>query len=262
MYSHLPHDELMCIAGLGLCFFGGVFPVTVAAYEGFRLGGWESTKAHLIQIRVEIEKIKLHQNDGAKRVSEMTADELLTHEVQLVLKHVDPTIAQSAATGLLQGVAGMIATLQSRFAKTVALGASIADCFRVTGMRLLAPMLAHSLAEEHHRWIPFVIEWLAKSLAVSVAWTLQLVISAVHASIRGGSMFVKHGIKAAHARGFLLGFDPVTSNADEVASVLVAGLGIYWQFSHTFGLPFPLSTILSPISMIEWTLKMTLGARV
>jgi hypothetical protein len=51
-YSKLPTNVVAALYGLCLCFFGGFFPMSLAAYEAFKQTGWEKTRTCLHDIRV------------------------------------------------------------------------------------------------------------------------------------------------------------------------------------------------------------------
>jgi hypothetical protein len=38
-------DIVIALWGLTLCFFGGTFPLTLAAYEAFKISGWDTSRA-------------------------------------------------------------------------------------------------------------------------------------------------------------------------------------------------------------------------
>jgi len=44
MNERLPIDCLVALWGLILCFFGGTFPLSIAAYEAFKISGWDQTR--------------------------------------------------------------------------------------------------------------------------------------------------------------------------------------------------------------------------
>jgi hypothetical protein len=43
--KNLPMDIVIALWGLTLCFFGGTFPLTLAAYEAFKISGWDTSRA-------------------------------------------------------------------------------------------------------------------------------------------------------------------------------------------------------------------------
>ena len=49
----LPMDLLAACWGLVLCFFGGTFAMSLAAYEAFKLSGWDSSRAALMDLNEE-----------------------------------------------------------------------------------------------------------------------------------------------------------------------------------------------------------------
>ena len=124
-YEALPMEYVQAVFGLTLCFFGGVFQASIAAVEAFKLCGWDKTRGHMIEIYGQVKKV-IDANDDKKTLSKMSADQLLMYETRLILGNVDPDKMRSAASGLVQAWIGVIASLQSEFAKTVALGTAMA----------------------------------------------------------------------------------------------------------------------------------------
>ena len=56
-YNLLPVDIISAAIGLGLAFCGGAYCASIAAMEAFRLCGWETTKAALLDIRADLQSI-------------------------------------------------------------------------------------------------------------------------------------------------------------------------------------------------------------
>jgi len=260
-YAQLPTDVVMCIFGLGLCLFGGVFQASIAAVEAFKLCGWNKTKGYLLDIHKQVRKV-IDANEDKQKLASMPADKLLAYELDLVLTHVEPEVVRNAYAGLFGAVMGVIATLQSEFAKTVALGTAIANAFKQTGAKHITPVLAHTLDKKHHQWIPVIVDTIAKSLACTIAWFLQRIISAVHSAVRGASLVVHHGIKVLKSRGMLQDFDEDQSNLDECAAAAIALMGFWFQFKGGFQLSFPLNIILLPLTFVEWLITFIVGTSV
>eukprot|EP00937_MAST-01D_sp_MAST-1D-sp2_P002281 g2281.t1 len=258
-YDELPIEIAQATFGFALCFFGGVFQASIAAVEAFKLFGWDKTRRHLQAIYSQVQNVIKHQGDAKKQMASMSADELLMFQGGLVLKHVEPEVIQSAWKGLFQAWMGVVASLQSQFAKTVTLGSAIAGTMQKSARTHVTPVLAHMVPAEHTKWIPFIVDSLCKAIAVSVAWFLARVISAVHAAIRGGSIFVHNAIKIAKKHGMLEDFDEDQSNLDEIAGWALALVGFYAQLKGGFTLSFPLNILLLPLTMLETLLVWAVG---
>ena len=97
------------------------------------------------------------------------------------------------STGLLPTAEGTEDTSQ-----TITLGVSIAQLLDAPALRFGLPLMAHLVPKEYHRWLPVLVRTLTKSVAVAVAWYLQVVISAVQSAMRGGLMCSRALLKFAN----------------------------------------------------------------
>lgn len=95
--------------------------------------------------------------------------------------------------------------------------------------------------------------YLFRSIAVTIAWTLQRIISAFHSAIRGGLMFSRNILNYLSAMNYVH-IDHEKTYLDEVAGYGVALLGLWFQLSLGFSLPFPLNIFLLPFSILEYLL--------
>jgi hypothetical protein len=86
-----------------------------------------------------------------------------------------------------------------------------------------------------------------------VAWTVQRVISALHSAMRGGLMLSRNLLQYLHEMN-ILHINAETSVLDEVAGYALAALGLYFQLSYGFSLPFPLNVLLFPFTLLEYLL--------
>jgi hypothetical protein len=91
------------------------------------------------------------------------------------------------------------------------------------------------------------------SLLVSVAWTVQRIISAFHSAMRGGLMCARNFMLYLSEMK-VLKIDPEVTMLDELAGYGLAALGLYFQLSYGFSLPFPLNVLLFPFTVMEYLL--------
>lgn len=262
-HANLPMELLVALWGLTLCFFGGTFSLTLAAYEAFKISGWDVSRAALTDLYEEMDRYlrasveddkRDDDGDGIADVEQIDSKELVKRKLALVLKVADPNKVNDALGGISQGLVGVVATLKFKHARTVALGVSIGNHLRRPAGLYLTPILAGLVPKEHRKWVPHIINYLCKAVAVSVAWTVSAVVSAVQCGVRGGLMFARSMLKYANKRGWC-DIDEEETYLDEAVGWFVAVLGAGFQIWNGFGLPFPLNLILIPVRVLEGYLR-------
>jgi hypothetical protein len=262
-YNQLPEDLIPALLGLLLCFFGGTFAALIAAVEAFRLTGYEQTKASIAVLRKEYLEFK-KKNDqdekedkdgnGVADVQQKSASELLLHKTQLFLASVeDPKEISNAITGIFASCLSVVAVLRVEFAKTVTLGVSIGNYMQTGAEHVVLPALCQVTPKKYAQWLPTVVSYVCKSIAIAIAWYIQKVISAIHSGIRGGLMFSRNVFVYCNRKGYFH-LKHEETNIDEVVGWLLAGLGVYFQIHHGFSLPFPLNILMFPLTFVEWAI--------
>jgi len=263
VYSNLPSNIIQAILGVLMCFFGGAFPVTISAVEAWKLCGWESTKEHLTILANEARLIMAESQkddaedldgDGVADVKQISSQALIQRKIRLVLIKVNPEHVNAAVGGILVAWVGVCASLRVEFARVITLAAAIGDQLLKPTAYVVAPGLSYIMAPEYHKWIPTLINALCKTVAMTVAWWVQTVISAIHSSIRGGLMCSRGVINFLNQRG-IISFNDEDSYLDEVLGWGLALLGLYFQATNRFAVPFPLSLFMWPITVVEWGIR-------
>jgi hypothetical protein len=262
IYEKLPKNVVTMILGLAFCFFGGFFAVTFAAVEAFKeIGGddvWsaiDSLKRDVRAVLIASKKDDDEDKDGngIKDVHKLTAQELVTRKVSLALKTVNPEQINTAVAGLYKGFTGVVVVLKFRFARTIALALSIAEYMRPLAMRFLAPALAMAIPAEYHQWISTIISVFCRTIATSIAWKIQRLISTIQAGIKGGLMFSRALVRFLHENE-IIDFDDEATFMDEILGWVVAAMGIWFQIEHGWHLPFILNIFLWPLHIAEHVL--------
>lgn len=146
----------------------------------------------------------------------------------------------------------MLATLKLDFCKAITLGASISDAVLPPLLLYLVPLLCSlsAVPPEHHKWVPLVVTYLVKYVIISLAFFLQRVVSAIHSSIRGGLMIARNLLAYLEVMN-IYKLDEKDTYLDEILGYALAFMGFYFQLSHMFKLPFPLSLFLFPACVFE-----------
>jgi len=265
--EYVPADLMSAILGLIVCFFGGMFPTLIAAVEAWNVAGGEMATAALKTIISQVRKVRAankkdddvdDDNDGIADVDQISGTDLLKRKTHIVLTSIEPKVLESAMQGVYSGWVGCMATLKLQFAKVIALGAAIGKMIQKPAEIVLIPIMTKLMPNEYHPWIEVIISTMCKSIAISVAWSIQRVISAIHSAIRGGLMASRGLMRYAKRMGWI-NIDPDESMVDEITGWTLAALGFYVQFQMRFALPWILSLILWPFSMAEWYIVWTIS---
>jgi hypothetical protein len=256
-------QPIKILVGLFMCFCGSAFPATITAVEAYRQIGFEPTKRALkvllddfknVQEANKKDEQKDSSLDGVSDVQALTAGELAERKVLLFLRTSDPEATSSALSAITSGYLAVLASLKIKFAQAIVVGGAIGDVLRPPVRRALEPALKKALPEDYHKWIRPFCNYGCKLVAVSVAWTLQRIITSFHSAVRGGQIagdalvvMLKHAGVLKHG--------PHESVADEAVGYLLAFFGLAYQIKHGFALPFPVSVLLLPFSMVEMGLR-------
>lgn len=95
---------------------------------------------------------------------------------------------------------------------------------------------------------------------MSASWVLMRAVTGVFAAMRGSSLFIT-GVCAYLTRYGYVGPN-IFKEGNPVVVVAWGGLaviGIYWQVSSGFRLPFPLNVMLLPVTIAENALILAVG---
>ena len=281
---------IIMLCGLVLCFFGGVYIVSLAALEAaYRMGG-TALLDDLYYVYKTVQKV-------SKEVLSDAQNEQLDQQdlYDAMVKIEQPMKLQSAMSNLWSVYVAVLATLSMQFAQVVTIALGMASCIRPTMLKILRPPIAMILTTsnwklhhwlDHHRnpdgdWLEehaeskeegesVLISTVVNVLVMWFAWTLYAFVAAYYAGLRGGRMFAdallgKEGFLSKFCKGHCCGCFEEGSclanwldsdgYADEVVMYVLAAMGIWAQVESGFKLFFPLNIVLMPLTLIEWFLR-------
>lgn len=260
IYNFLPVDVIWALFGLTLAFFGGSYVLAIAAIETFYITGWESFKTSFQFLKQNFDNLwaKSKQDDledldkdGVADVLQISAKQLFTRKVAFFFANCsEPQKVMDMFYSILTSILGVMTVLRVDFAKTIALGATIGENLRKPAAYFLVPIASTTLPAKYHQWIAPAINFLCNSVAISIAWFIQRIISSVQTAIRGGLMFSRRILYFLNQKGFIQ-FNDEDSYLDELLGWTVAFFGVYFQLTSYFGVPFPLNILLLPLSVVE-----------
>ena len=159
----------------------------------------------------------------------------------------------SAIVAISSSALAVIATLKVQFARAITLGASIGEILKKPAHRFGSPGLKKLMPEEYHKWAPLLIDYTVKTVAITIAWTIQKVISAFHSAMRGGHLAGACLLNVLNKKGFIK-FNDAESSIDEAIGYVLAALGLMFQLRSGFRLPSPLNLLFFPLSVCEYVL--------
>lgn len=257
-----PEDLLCVVFGLFMCFFGGEFPALIVAVEAYRQIGFAPTWRALTLLAADADAVreamrdddaKDADGDGVADVEQIGAGALVERKVLLFLRASDPATTTEAIAAISTGFLAVTASLKVSFARAITLGGAIGDVLNKPALRYLRPLLKKCVDEDYHKWIAPAITYTTKSIAITIAWTIQRVISAFHSAIRGGQLAGKGVVRYLHKYG-MISADEDDTYADEIAGYLLAFAGLATQVGMGFRLPFPLNVLMLPFTLVEYAI--------
>uniref|UniRef100_A0A7S4I9Z4 Uncharacterized protein n=1 Tax=Odontella aurita TaxID=265563 RepID=A0A7S4I9Z4_9STRA len=268
IYVKLPVDYAHFLIGVIFCFFGGLYPTLFAAVIAAEHGGRRTLMKALNELTEEATKIieaskkddDLDEDgDGKKDVDQLAGKELLARKAKLIMTKMDPEKVNEALSSIYKIWLSVAAVLMVQFAQTISMALGIAEFIKSPLDRFVAPVVEAAVPDEYDRWVPVTLGWLAKSIAISIAWYIETIRSAFTSALNGGLIMSRALLKIARQKG--VSFVPEKhedTSIDEIASYVFAGLGFYFQFKMGFKVPFPFNIILMPFEMAEYWIRWTI----
>lgn len=253
--------------GLILCFFGGSYVCLIAAVEAYRMCGYEQSLKCLKELQEDYkifldanakDNLKDADGDGVADVTTIDPQQLATRKTLLFLKTVDPLRLTTAISGLNAGFLAVVGCLKLQFAKAITLGNALGDIAKKPASTYLVPALEAIMPPEYKKWAEPLIMYTLKTACISLAWFLQRILSAIHSAIRGGTMVSRNLLEYSSKMGYFH-INHEDTILDEVVGAALATIGLWFQLSTGFGLPFPLNILLFPFTMIEYFIMWTIA---
>eukprot|EP00959_Pyramimonas_sp_CCMP1952_P383917 8045828-Pyramimonas_sp.AAC.1 len=156
--------------------------------------------------------------------------------------------------GVYTAFLGVVAALKIKFAKAAMLSVAVANMAKKPIDKYVCPAFSIIVAPEYKQWVPIGIDYSVKLMAVTFAWWIQRVVSAIHSAIRGGRMFSTSLFLYLNEAG-IIPLDPTTTKADEIVGWVLAAIGLYVQVSLGFSLLFPLNFLFLPLTFMNGALE-------
>ena len=283
IYSNLPIDAITAQIGLVYCFLGGYYPTLFSSLQAAKYCGWNIMVAAISDLTEEaLLVIDELENQGVwdtnfndQNGTNSTPREAFLKQTHIVLTTVDPRKLNTAAGALYTTWLGVSTVLRREYARVIQLSLTLAEGMEMMGRILLVPALNLCVPKGYHRWVPVLLGWSAKAVAMRVAWRIERVLVAATSAIAGGAMVARSITKLIQKRNrrkgkqeLVVSDETETAIVDEdipeelsipeqVLGFAVGGLGFYTQMERqyqqrfSFAVPFPLSLVTWPFDLAE-----------
>ena len=266
IYQALPKDAIVAQVGLVYCFAGGYYPTLFSSLAAAQQCGWNIMVEAIQDLTDEAINV-IHALEEVQTSKFGFDDDMRSRfrdwqrNTGVVLATIDPQKVNEAARALYMTWLGVSSVLEKEYARVIALSLTMAHFIERIALFILAPPARLCVAKDYHRWVPVVIEWGCKALAMNVAWRIQRVMTAATSAITGGLMFSRAAARMLSKRGIrlygLIQEEDECTVFDEVIGFIVAGLGFYtqfeaqWRSGFSFKVPFPISLVTWPFDLAE-----------
>jgi len=264
MYKQLPKEEISLLIGCIICFFGGVYPTFFAAITAAKHGGisvltkalGELADEAIIIINESKKDDKVDaDNDGIADVKQISNNAYILRKAKLVGQKMNPKKVDHALSAMYKVWLSVMAVLAVQFAKTVALSVSISEFLQKPVDRFLSPVIQIVVPDEYDKWVPILLNWAAKCIAMSIAWYIQAIIYAATSAMTGSVIATRALLLILKKKGFNVPEDLNDTSVDEIMGYCVAFLGFYFQFKMNFSVPFPFNVLLFPLEIAEYYIR-------
>lgn len=268
LYKHIepyhPEEWGPMIFGLTLCFFGGCFATTIAAWEAFRATGFYTVKNCFIILYRDHRKVmeawkkddeKDEDTNGKKDVQELDEKDLARRKFLLIVKTVDPQEIGKAVGGINMGLLAVIAALRVKLAQAITLGSALGHTANRVLSEYIVPDLEKKTSPDYRKWVRPLFEYSCKIIGFMLAMTIWRALMAFHSATAGSRMacegLLHYLVRHKYAK---VNESNVTGKGSKefiMATTALAVIGFMWQLRNGFGVPFPLNVLFLPLSIIE-----------
>ncbi|CAK9058542.1 Uncharacterized protein SCF082_LOCUS31186 [Durusdinium trenchii] len=263
-----PDQIIKVSTGLVLMFFGSHIVTTIAVYEAFDQSGRRDLVKNLKVLKEELDDVREaneeddeldEDGDGVADVKQIDSAALTMRKMKVFLRACDPVVVSEAFGNLYAILMAVVATLQVKFARAFSLGMAIGNVFAKTITKFGVPGLKKVVPEEYHNWVPVTVQYISRLIGVSIAMSVQRVLSTVHTALRGARLATDGFTEWAEARDLNYLTD---GYLDDAFAYLLAVVGIFGQLFVWTQLPVLIKLAIFPVTFVESLLSFFVAASV
>ncbi|OEU09205.1 hypothetical protein FRACYDRAFT_195507 [Fragilariopsis cylindrus CCMP1102] len=262
-YNSLPMDAITAQIGLVYCFLGGYYPTLFSSLQAAKYCGWSIMVSAVTDLTNEAIKV-IDEIDEQQTRSDIfyNRKDLFLQQTNIVLKTVDPMKINQAAGALYTTWLGVSTVLRQEYARVINLSLTLASGIERISYFILQVPLNIITPKDYQKWVPAIIGWISKGIAMRLAWRIERILTASTSAIAGGAMFASSIIRMFNnSNKFKRLFKNIPrqrpSLVENMLGITVGGVGFYTQIEHqyknnfSFEIPFPLSLVTWPFDLAE-----------
>lgn len=288
-YNSLPMDAITAQIGLVYCFLGGYYPTLFSSLQAAKYCGWSIMVNAVTDLTNEAIKV-IDEIDEQQTRSDIfyNRKDLFLQQTNIVLKTVDPMKINMAAGALYTTWLGVSTVLRQEYARVINLSLTLASGIERILYFVLQVPLNIITPKDYQKWVPAIIGWISKGIAMRLAWRIERVLTASTSAIAGGAMFARSIIRMFNNNNTCKRLfsgkkkkkkkeyysysddDDDIINTDEddnedeeenssrnpsltenMIAITVGGIGFYTQIEHQYRNNFSFE-IPFPISLVTW----------
>jgi hypothetical protein len=189
-YNSLPMDAITAQIGLVYCFLGGYYPTLFSSLQAAKYCGWSIMVSAVTDLTNEAIKV-IDEIDEQQTRSDIfyNRKDLFLQQTNIVLKTVDPMKINQAAGALYTTWLGVSTVLRQEYARVINLSLTLASGIERISYFILQVPLNIITPKDYQKWVPAIIGWISKGIAMRLAWRIERILTASTSAIAGGAMF-------------------------------------------------------------------------
>ena len=288
-YNSLPMDAITAQIGLVYCFLGGYYPTLFSSLQAAKYCGWSIMVSAVTDLTNEAIKVidEIDYEQQTRSDIFHNRRDLFLQQTNIVLKTVDPMKINQAAGALYTTWLGVSTVLRQEYARVINLSLTLASGIERLSYFILQVPLNIITPKDYQKWVPAIIGWISKGIAMRLAWRIERILTASTSAIAGGAMFASSIIrmfnnsnkfkrlfsgkkkkkkkKKKEYHSYSDDDDDIININDEeenihrqrpslvenMIGVTVGGIGFYTQIEHQYKNNFSFE-IPFPLSLVTW----------
>ena len=196
-YNSLPMDAITAQIGLVYCFLGGYYPTLFSSLQAAKYCGWSIMVSAVTDLTNEAIKVidEIDYEQQTRSDIFYNRKDLFLQQTNIVLKTVDPMKINQAAGALYTTWLGVSTVLRQEYARVINLSLTLASSIERISYFILQVPLNIITPKDYQKWVPAIIGWISKGIAMRLAWRIERILTASTSAIAGGAMFASSIIR-------------------------------------------------------------------
>jgi len=269
--TNVPTEMDYVLLGLFLCLYGGSFPAVIATATAIQQSGqWGNLKQGIIDIYDQVKEAATilqedtivqaldKDHDGKVSLEEIAiafqeqGRGLMMTAMPMILTRVDPGVMNNAIVSIWAIWCSVMITLQSVFARQIALGMQFGESICGTAKGRITPVVAKKNMDDKKNykvWSDYAVLIGCKIAGVLFAMFLAKYIGGLMSALQGGEIIAKAAVTYGKQYSIVISKD--TDDLQSILTYLIGVMGFYYQCTSGFQINPVFRFILTPATVAE-----------